>query len=136
MDAADEAMDKEFHGNYDIWGGDIDPKAIKIAQENAVKAGVEDIVRFERADVKNFKCEGEYGQIVTNPPYGERLLEKEEAEELYRVFGRVYRDVPPKWRVLVLTSHREFEQFFNRKADKKRKLYNGMIRCDLYQFSR
>ena len=136
LDAADEAMDKEFHGKYDIWGGDIDPKAIKIAQENAVKAGVEDIVRFERADIKNFRCEGEYGQIVTNPPYGERLLEKEEAEELYRVFGKVYRDVPPKWRVLVLTSHREFEQFFNRKADKKRKLYNGMIRCDLYQFSR
>lgn len=136
MDAADEAMDKEFHGNYDIWGGDIDPKAVKIAQENAVKAGVEDIVRFERADVKNFRCAGEYGQIVTNPPYGERLLEKEEAEELYRVFGKVYRDIPPKWRVLVLTSHREFEHFFNRKADKKRKLYNGMIRCDLYQFSR
>lgn len=136
MDAADEAMDKEFHGTYDIWGGDIDPKAIKIAQENAVKAGVEDCVRFERADMRKFKCEGEYGQIVTNPPYGERLLEKEEAEELYRAFGKVYRDVPPKWRVLVLTSHREFEQFFGRKADKKRKLYNGMIRCDLYQFSR
>ncbi len=136
LDAADEAMDKEFHGNYDIWGGDIDPKAIKIAQENAFKAGVEDVVRLERADVKNFRCEGEYGQIVTNPPYGERLLEKEEAEELYRVFGKVYRDIPPKWRVLVLTSHREFERFFNRKADKKRKLYNGMIRCDLYQFSR
>ncbi len=136
MDAADEAMDKEFDGKYDIWGGDIDPKAVRIARENAVKAGVEDVVRFERADVKNFRCDGEYGQIVTNPPYGERLLEKEEAEELYRVFGKVYRDIPPKWRVLVLTSHREFEQFFNRKADKKRKLYNGMIRCDLYQFSR
>ena len=136
MDAADEAMDKEFHGTYDIWGGDIDPKAIKIARENAVKAGVEDCVRFEQADMRKFKCEGEYGQIVTNPPYGERLLEKEEAEELYRAFGKVYRDVPPKWRVLVLTSHREFEHFFGRKADKKRKLYNGMIRCDLYQFSR
>lgn len=136
MDAADEAMDKEYHGNYDIWGGDIDPKAVRIAQENAVKAGVEDIVRFERADMRNLRCTGEYGQIVTNPPYGERLLEKEEAEELYRAFGKVYRDVPPKWRVLVLTSHREFEQFFNRKADKKRKLYNGMMKCDLYQFSR
>ena len=136
MDAASEAMDKEFSGMYDIWGGDIDPKAVRLAQENAVKAGVEDIVRFERADVKNLRCEGEYGQIVTNPPYGERLLEKEEAEALYRVFGKVYREIPPKWRVLVLTSHREFEQFFNRKADKKRKLYNGMMRCDLYQFSR
>lgn len=136
LDAADEAMDKEFDGTYDIWGGDIDPKAIRIAQENAVKAGVEDIIRFERADVAGFKCSGEYGQIVTNPPYGERLLDKEEAEALYRIFGKVYRNVPPKWRVLVITSHPEFERFFGRKADKKRKLYNGMLKCDLYQFSR
>ena len=136
MDAADEAMDKEFHGKYDIWGGDIDPKAVRIARENAAKAGVEDIVRFDVANMKDLKCQGEYGQIVTNPPYGERLLEKEEAEKLYKVFGQMYRNVPPKWRVLVLTSHPEFEQFFGRKADKKRKLYNGMIKCDLYQFSR
>jgi len=136
MDAADEAMDKEFDGKYDIWGGDIDPKAIRIARENAVKAGVEDIVRFDVADMKNFRCTGEYGQIVTNPPYGERLLEKEEAEKLYRAFGQVYRQVPPKWRVLVITSHPEFERHFGRKADKKRKLYNGMLKCDLYQFSR
>ena len=52
------------------------------------------------------------------------------------MFGRVYRDIPPRWRVLVITSHPEFERFFGRKADKKRKLYNGMIKCDLYQFSR
>ena len=136
LDAADEALDKEFHGKYDIWGGDIDPKAIRIARENAAKAGVDDIVRFDVANMKDLRCQGEYGQIVTNPPYGERLLEKEEAEKLYKVFGQMYRNVPPKWRVLVLTSHPEFEQFFGRKADKKRKLYNGMIKCDLYQFSR
>jgi len=136
LEAADEAMDKEFDGKYDIWGGDIDPKAVRIAKENAAKAGVDDIVRFDVADMRKLKCQGEYGQIVTNPPYGERLLEKEEAEELYRAFGQMYRSVPPKWRVLVLTSHPEFEEFFNRKADKKRKLYNGMIKCDLYQFSR
>ena len=136
LDAADEAMDKEFHGKYDIWGGDIDPKAIRIARENAAKAGVDDIVRFDVANMKDLRCQGEYGQIVTNPPYGERLLEKEEAEKLYQAFGDMYRHVPAKWRVLVLTSHREFEQFFGRKAEKKRKLYNGMIRCDLYQFSR
>lgn len=136
VDAAGEAMDREFDGHYDIWGGDVDPKAVRIARENAVKAGVDDIVRFDAADVKKFRCEGEYGQIVTNPPYGERLLEKEEAEDLYRVFGEVYRKVPPKWRVLVITSHPEFERFFGRKADKKRKLYNGMIKCDLYRFTR
>lgn len=136
LDAAGEAMDKEFSGSYDIWGGDIDPKAVRIAKENAVKAGVEDIVRFEAADMRHLRCQGEYGQIVTNPPYGERLLEKQEAEALYRAFGQVYRQVPPKWRVLVITSHPEFEKFFGRRADKKRKLYNGMIKCDLYQFSR
>ncbi len=136
VEAAGEAMDREFDGVYDIWGGDADPKAVRIAQENAVKAGVEDLVRFQRADAAGLRCTGEYGQIVTNPPYGERLLEKEEAESLYRMFGRVYRDIPPRWRVLVITSHPEFERFFGRKADKKRKLYNGMIKCDLYQFSR
>ena len=129
-------MDKEFSGQYDIWGGDIDPKAVRIARENAAKAGVEDLVRFDAADVKKFRCQGEYGQIVTNPPYGERLLEKEEAEALYRVFGEVYHHVPPKWRVLVIASHPEFERFFGRKAEKKRKLYNGMIKCELFQFAR
>ena len=136
LDAAGEAMDREFDGKYDIRGGDIDPKAVRIARENAVKAGVEDVVRFDEADVEKFRCQGEYGQIVTNPPYGERLLEKEGAEALYRVFGEVYHRVPPKWRVLVITSHPEFERFFGRKAEKKRKLYNGMIKCDLYQFAR
>ena len=136
LDAAGEAMDKEFDSAYDIWGGDIDPKAVRIARENAVKAGVEDIVRFDEADVKKLQCQGEYGQIVTNPPYGERLLEKEGAEALYRIFGEVYHRIPPKWRVLVITSHPEFERFFGRKAEKKRKLYNGMIKCDLYQFAR
>lgn len=136
LDAAGEAMDREFSGSYDIWGGDIDPRAVRIARENAVKAGVEDVVRFDAADMRDLRCQGEYGQIVTNPPYGERLLEKREAEELYRAFGQVYRQIPPKWRVLVLTSHPEFEKAFARKADKKRKLYNGMIPCELYQFTR
>ena len=136
LDAADEAMDGEFDGPYDIWGGDIDPRAVSIARENARKAGVEDLVRFETADAAELRCQGEYGQLVTNPPYGERLLEKEEAESLYRMFGEVYRRIPPKWRVLVLTSHPEFERFFGRRAVKNRKLYNGMIKCGLYQFSR
>lgn len=136
LDAAGEAMDREFDGRYDIWGGDIDPKAVRIARENAVKAGVEELVRFETADAARLRCQGEYGQIVTNPPYGERMLEKQEAEALYAAFGQAYRSIPPRWRVLVLTSHPEFERFFGRKADRKRKLYNGMMKCALYQFSR
>ena len=136
VDAAGEAMDREFDGHYDIWGGDIDPKAVHIARENAGKAGVEDLVRFDTADACALRCEGDYGQVVTNPPYGERLLEQEEAGALYRRFGHAWREFPPKWRTLVLSSHPEFERYFGRKAGKRRKLYNGMIACQLYQFSR
>ena len=136
MEAAEEAMDKEFHGKYDIWGGDIDPKAVAIARENARKAGVEDQVRFETADMGALRVTGEFGQIVTNPPYGERLLDDEGARLLYRAFGEMYRKVPPRWRVLVLSSAEDFEKAFGRKADKKRKLYNGRLKCDLYFFQR
>ena len=126
LEAGDEAMDKEFHGHYDIWGGDIDPAAVELARHNAELAGVEDCIHFEVADAGKFHRDSEYGQLVTNPPYGERLLEKKEAEDLYRMFGAALRDLPPKWRVLVLSSHTEFERCFGRPADKKRKLYNGM----------
>ncbi|MCI7725741.1 MAG: class I SAM-dependent RNA methyltransferase [Clostridiales bacterium] len=136
LDAADEAMDKEFHGAYDIWGGDIDPAAIELAKHNAELAGVEDCIRFEVADAGKFHRDSEYGQLVTNPPYGERLLEKKEAEELYRVFGAAMRTMPPKWRILVLSSHTEFERCFGRPADKKRKLYNGMLKCDVFQYGK
>ena len=136
MDAADEAMDKEFHGTYDIWGGDIDPAAVELAKHNAALAGVEDCIRFEVADAGQFHRDSEYGQLVTNPPYGERLLEKKEAEALYRVFGAAMAKMPEGWRVSVLSSHTEFERTFGRTADKKRKLYNGMLKCDLFQYGR
>ena len=134
LDAAEEAMDKEFHGKYDIWGGDVNPKAVAIAKDNARKAGVDDIIRFEVADMNNFRRQSEYGQLVTNPPYGERLMEKQEAEELYRQLGKVWQQLPDKWRTLILSSHTEFERTFGRTADKKRKLYNGMIKCDLFMY--
>ena len=134
LDAAEEAQDKEFHGHYDIWGGDIDPRAIDIARDNARKAGVDDCIRFEVADVARFHRDSPYGQLVTNPPYGERLLERQEAEELYRTFGKAWRTLPVGWRTLVLSSHTEFERCFGRPADKKRKLYNGMIKCDVFMY--
>ena len=134
MDAADEAMDKEFHGTYDIWGGDIDPAAVELAKHNAALAGVEGCIRFEVADAGQFHRDSEYGQLVTNPPYGERLLEKKEAEALYRVFGAAMAKMPPKWRILVLSSHTEFERCFGRPAGKKRKLYNGMLKCDVFMY--
>ena len=134
VEAAGEAMDLEFDGTYDIWGGDIDPAAIRIARDNAVKADVEDLVRFEVADARTFSRTEEYGRIVSNPPYGERLMEKREAEELYRDFGRTVQGLPTGWKINILSSHTEFERTFGRTADKKRKLYNGMLKCDLFQY--
>ena len=135
MAAADEAMDKEFHGDYDIWGGDSDPYAVEIARSNAVKADVEDCVRFEVADATRFHRDEPYGRVVTNPPYGERIMEKKEAEELYRAFGQTVWGLPQGWKVSVLSSHTEFERTFGRTADKRRKLYNGMLKCDLFQYT-
>ena len=127
-------MDKEFHGAYEIWGGDIDPAAVELARHNAALAEVDDTVRFEVADATKFHWGGLRGRVVTNPPYGERLMEKQEAEELYRAFGKAVRKLPDGWEVDVLSSHTEFERAFGRPADKKRKLYNGMIKCDLFMY--
>ena len=134
LDAAEEAMDQEFHGQYDIWGGDIDPSAVELSRHNAELAGVDDCVRFEVADAGKFHRDSDYGQLVTNPPYGERLLEKREAEALYRSFGKAARTLPAGWRVLVLSSHTEFERAFGRSAEKKRKLYNGRLQCNVYMY--
>ena len=131
--AKEEARAREFHGSYSILGTDIDPKAVAIARQNAERAGVQDIVRFETADAKRFDRKTSRGVIVTNPPYGERLMEKAEAEELYRAFGAALK-ASENWSLYLLSSHTEFERCFGKQADKKRKLYNGMIKCDLYMY--
>ena len=136
LDAADEAMDNEFHGNYEIWGGDIDPDAVELSRHNAELAEVDDIVKFEVDDATRFHWGGLYGRIVTNPPYGERLLEREEAGELYKAFGKAMDKLPDAWRVYVLSSHPDFERCYGRFADKKRKLYNGMLKCDLFMYGK
>ena len=131
--ARDEARAKEYHGSYNIIGSDIDPKAIEIAKENAARAGVGDIIHFEVADASEFSRQTERGVIVTNPPYGERIMEKQEAEALYRCFGAAWQK-SENWSLYLLSSHTEFERTFGRTADKKRKLYNGMIKCDLFMY--
>ena len=131
--AREEARAREFHGDYRIVGSDIDPKAIAIARENARRAGVSDVVRFEVADALAFDRKTENGILVTNPPYGERILEKREAEALYAGFGRAYR-ASENWKLYLLSAHTEFERCFGAPADKKRKLYNGMIKCDLFMY--
>lgn len=131
--AREDAPNHEFNGTHNIVGSDIDPGAVKIAQENAARAGVSAIVRIEQADAAAFDRRTERGVLVTNPPYGERLMEKSEAERLYAAFGRAYFR-SENWKLYLLSSHTEFERTFGRSADKKRKLYNGMIKCDLYMY--
>ncbi len=130
----DRAKDLEYHGDYDILGSDIDPKAVSLAKANARKAGVADTLRFEEADATQFAPSEPSGKVVTNPPYGERLSDRREAEKLYAAFGRTWRQMPPGWSLYLLSSHTEFERTFGRTADKKRKLYNGMLKCDLFQY--
>ena len=132
LDAAEEAMDQEFHGQYDIWGGDIDPSAVELSRHNAELAGVDDCVRFEVADAGKFHRDSDYGQLVTNPPYGERLLDQQQAEQLYTTLGRATKNSPMKQ--YILSSDPLFERCYGRPADKRRKLYNGMIKCELHMY--
>jgi len=131
--AADEAREREFSGEYHIYASDIDPKAVAMARENAKRAGVDDCIEFSVADATEFSRSTDRGVIVTNPPYGERLMEKREAEELYRKFGAAFRKVTG-WQLYLLSSHTEFERAFGAEAAKKRKLYNGTIKCDLFMY--
>ncbi|MBQ7895710.1 MAG: class I SAM-dependent RNA methyltransferase, partial [Oscillospiraceae bacterium] len=104
QDVKDEARSREFNGNYNSVGSDIDPKTLAIARENAQRAGVADIVRFEQADACKFERKTQGGVIVTNPPYGERIMEKQEAEMLYRGFGAAYAN-SENWKLYLLSSH-------------------------------
>lgn len=114
-------------------GFDVDPAAVDLSLANAKKAGVEDVVSVSVRDIRDFTQEDEYGCVVCNPPYGERLLDLRQAEELYKVMGQVFR---PKrgWSFGIITPDGDFESIFGRKADKRRKLYNGMIQCQYYQY--
>ena len=130
-----EALVAEYTGDYHITALDIDPRAVQIALENAVRAGVEHLIDFRVADAAAFSQKTERGVIVTNPPYGERLLDVQQAEELYRRFGAALSKPGNEgWSLYLLSSDADFEHCFGKPADKKRKLYNGMIKCDLYMY--
>lgn len=134
LEAVDEAMDKEYHGSYDIYAADIDPAAVDLARQNAALAEVDDLISFAVADARQFSSDQRAGRMVTNPPYGERLMEKSEAEGLYRDFGRTFAALPKGWELYLLSSHTEFERCFGRPAPKRRKLYNGPLQCTLFQY--
>lgn len=117
----------------DIMGSDIDAKMIEIAKQNAIEAGVGDSIEFKQMQLKDFTTEKEYGIILANPPYGERLGEEEEIQALYKQMGQVYRPLKT-WSKYIITSDLTFESFYGERATKKRKLYNGALRTDLFQY--
>ncbi len=121
-----------------IYASDLDPSCVSLAWENARRAGVEDRIGFRVADVRNFTSPvpGARGTIVTNPPYGERLGDLEQARELSTAMGKAFRKNIPSWQLYIISSDENFERYFGRRADKVRRLYNGMIRCQFYQFFR
>lgn len=116
-----------------IYGSDIDQDAIAVAKENAEKAGVDDCITFEVRPAQEAKLIGDYGCIITNPPYGERIGELKEVEDLYRSLGGLLKQ-NNTWGAYVITSMEYFESLFGRKADAKRKIFNGRIKTDYYQF--
>lgn len=117
----------------EIYASDIDPKAIEVAKHNAAMAGVEDCIRFETADFKDVTLPGEYGVMITNPPYGERIGSIEEIRKLYKDMRKLF-DENKTWSFYVITSDEEFEKIYGKKADAKRKLFNGMMKTDYYQY--
>lgn len=117
----------------DIQGYDIDPKAIRACRENAEAAGVKDLIHFQVRDVRELRHPKKYGFLISNPPYGERLEDKAALPELYRTIGEVYRHLD-SWSMYLITSYEDAEQAIGRKADKNRKLYNGMIKTYYYQY--
>lgn len=123
--------------NYDqqltITGVDIDPQMVRIAQENAAEAGFVDLIKWEQRDLKDIDIDGLNGIMVGNPPYGERIGEIEEAEEITRNLGTLMNN-HPSWSVYMISPLENFETLYGKKATRKRKLFNGFIRTDYYQF--
>ncbi len=133
-DAIDEANDIiEYDNNTDIQGYDIDGEIIKAARKNADDAGVLDMIHFQQRPVSQLNHPKPYGFIITNPPYGERLEEREALKEIYGSFGERYRNLD-KWSAYVITSYDKTENDMGLKATKNRKIYNGMLKTYFYQF--
>ena len=133
-DVIDEAEEEiNYDVETDIQGYDIDPEVVKIAKDNARRAGVDKLIHFQQRPVKDMSHHGKYGFIITNPPYGERLEERETLPAIYTAFGERFK-MMDTWSAYLITSYDETEKYVGRKADKNRKIYNGMIKTFYYQF--
>lgn len=134
QEARDEAIDSVRDDiPLQIGGSDIDPKAIEVAEAAAKSAGLAKDISFRSLPAARVRIEGEYGCMITNPPYGERLSEEKEVRKLSGQLGRLYMELPT-WSFFAITPNKQFEHDFHRKADKRRKLFNGRIECQYLQF--
>lgn len=131
IEEANDLVDDQIE--VDIQGYDLDGSVVKIARRNAREAGVDHLIHFQERDVKDLSHPKKYGFIITNPPYGERLEDKSTLPALYKAFGDSYRSLD-SWSAYMITSYDEAEKYFGRKADKNRKIYNGMLKTYFYQF--
>lgn len=133
-DTVEEAQDMiDTDIETDIQGYDLDGDVVKAARENARRAGVEQLIHFQQRPVAELHHPKKYGFIITNPPYGERLEDKADLPELYTQIGEVYNALD-SWSLYMITSYEEAERYIGRKADKNRKIYNGMLKTYFYQF--
>ena len=131
--AVTEAEDSVRDIPLEIYASDIDGESVKIAEQNIEKAGLSNYIAPRILDAVDFKCNKPCGTIITNPPYGERMGSREECEKLYGRFGEMFGGLED-WSCYILTSDANFETHFGRNAAKKRKIYNGMIKCNIYQY--
>ncbi len=131
IEEANDAIDMNIE--TDIQGFDIDEAVIRIARQNSVNAGVDKLIHFQQREVAKLSNAHRYGFIITNPPYGERLEEKEALPAIYGALGRQFRQLD-SWSAYVITSYTDAEKYFGRKADKNRKIYNGMLKTYFYSF--
>ena len=133
-DVIDEAHDvMNLHVDTDIQGYDIDPDVVKAARENAKMAGVDHLIHFQQRPVSELNHPKKYGFVITNPPYGERIEEKENLPQLYREIGEAFARLDC-WSEYVITAYEDAEKYIGKKADKNRKIYNGMMKTYFYQF--
>ena len=132
-DAREEARSFIKRTEFEAYASDIDGDCVELAKKTVKNAGMDGIVKVFRRNALEITSEGRRGTIVCNPPYGERLLDIKEAEKLYDAMGKHFRTLEP-WQIYIITSNENFERLYGRRADAKRKLYNGMIPCTYYQF--
>jgi putative N6-adenine-specific DNA methylase len=133
-DARQEAMDLfDYDAEFKVYGSDIDGGVLRNARHNVQQFGLDDYIYFQTLPVSEVKSSRKYGVIICNPPYGERIGEKREVEQLYREMGKAFKEMDT-WSYYILTSYPDFQKLFGRSSDKNRKLYNGRILCYYYQY--